>query len=227
VIDLRKWLLVIGIIVFSSGLAATMSSKISFKTYGSQLEVGRISDFSVNITRFFNEEEKISVSVLPRASWMFGPLEPPTQPIPVNHVGVLLRIYDPQGKNTTITIPFVRMEQRMAIFMEFIWVMRHDGISWENGKNYGIVRLRGNYTVQVFGVYPAGKEPPAQLIVYRNKPIFEHPYHFLFPIGISTSVVGLTISVWSLSAKSKKRVPLKRKMKRIKREGTSREFNFN
>jgi len=223
VIDVRKWLLVIGVIVFSSGLAAAIISNTSFTTYEDELEVGRVSGGQsfpwnpMNITGFFNEEDKIFVSVLPRASWTFGPYEPPTEPIPVSHVGVLLRIFDPQGENTTITIPFVRMENQMAMFMDLIWVMRHDGISWENGEYYGIVKLEGNYTVEIFGIYPAGTEPPTQLILYRSMSIIEHPYDFIFPIGISTSVAGLMISVWSLSAKSKKRALLKTEMKRTRR----------
>lgn len=222
-IDLRKWLLVIGAIVLLLGLVATIISNTSSTTYENELEVGRVSGGQsfpwnpMNLTGFFNEEDRISVSVLPRASWMFGPLEPDTEPIPVPHVGVLLRIFDPQGKNTTITIPFVRMESSMAMFMDFIWVMRHDGILWENGKSYGIIKLTGNYSVEIFGVYPAGTEPPTQLIVYRNTPTIEHPYDFILPIGISTLVVGLMFSVWSLSAKSKKRVPRKTRMKRARR----------
>ena len=227
VVDLRKWLFVIGAIVLLLGLVATVLSDISSTTYESELEVGRVSGGQsfpwnpMNLTGFFNEEDRISVSVLPRASWMFGPLEPDTEPIPVPHVGVLLRVFDPQGKNTTITIPFVRMESSMAMLMDFIWVMRHDGIAWENGKSYGTIKLTGNYSVEIFGVYPAGTEPPVMLIVYKSTPTVEHPYNFIFPIGVSALVVGLMFSVWSLSAKSKERVHRRTRKKRTRRKDDS------
>lgn len=204
-------MLVLGGIIILSGLIMMLRSKSSVQLYKKQ-EIGNAytPNESWSVTGFFEKGDRISVSVIPGEGWSEAPLEMPTEYVPDYHVQVMMSFHDSQGKNTTITIPYVRTEFGMAIFGTGIHISWHNGIMWEDGKEYGVVGSDGDYTIEFFGMWPMGKQPPNQIVVYREVLAIEYSYEFLFLLGIPICILGIIVSIIAYKAKPKKRARLRK-----------------
>jgi len=217
----------IGIILISES-GRKGSGSIIEETVGDVWGKESVEDYV--ITGYFEKGVIISVSLWAGGDWLEDPFEVGDDFHPYEHVDVFLCIFDEEGKNITLVIPFVPQVSTCWPEPEGIFSMFSNAVHWYNQTNFGLITSNGSYTVKFLGSFPPRRSPIYRLLVTRKmlQSSGESGQFWNNPLslsGVSSFVVGICIFLTGL-IKGKKATSRRSRLMKNKQGLITKDIRF-
>lgn len=168
---MKRWLVGLGIILILVGIIFLSESQKSRSVIVDEIVGdiwGKESREDYVITGYFENKSIILLSLWAGGDWIEDPVEAGDDFHDYAHVDAFVCIFDPEGKNITLDIPFALVDTSFWVDPNGIFSRFSNSIYWYNGTNFGVITKSGNYTVKYLGEYPFRRSPISRLLVKRK-----------------------------------------------------------
>lgn len=200
-----------GLLLVLIGVIFIFSSNLSYEKQNSTWKIVESEVNTTQISSNFTAGDRVKLIIAPNSEWSRF-VEPDL------HKYVWVNITDRYGNTTFYEITYAKLPGSYQIAMYNVTLMTADGFGSQDEEppnKEGIVGkaiYTGEYTAEVWGIFPPGGGLPGSLTFFKEEVTFttEYPYSGYFYPAIVMVPVGVFLAIWGAKT-SKRKVPVKRK----------------